>query len=87
MHNRNNSTRLVCQHCGNPEFAWTVEQVMFGDVAEVDCDDDNPPRFTDRYDDGPVVGINDDVLRCSGCDKDVGKHELVTEDEYEEDDQ
>ena len=86
MRNQDRSRRLVCPYCGNSDFTWTVEQVEFGDVSELQTADENPPRQTDRYDTGPVVSVNDDLLRCQGCDGSVTKEELVYEDEFEEDD-
>ena len=85
MRNRDRSRRLVCPHCENPEFAWTVETVEFGDVSELQTHDDDPPRHVDSYHTGPVVSVNDSKLRCGECERDVAKADLVYEDEYEED--
>lgn len=73
--------QLVCPECGNDEFRYT--EIV---VQRVDCTvfehghritDDSDPEILDR-------DLESEYLRCWNCDEELEDDDLITQEEFEE---
>ncbi|ABB77943.1 hypothetical protein [environmental halophage 1 AAJ-2005] len=67
-----NRTQLVCPDCGSTRFGWTITQVQFGEMVQYQ----GGSRKGIGNKMGPITDGHDEVVTCSGCNRDQDKDDL-----------